>query len=67
MPDLGWECPTSCGDCCYAPGISACEPLKNGWCKHWSLIGCKLPREKRPQACNVYLCPEVAENTEGVS
>jgi hypothetical protein len=67
MPDviLFWHCPTACGECCFGPAIRACRPLKAGWCKHHSATGCRLPRQRRPHLCNTYLCPEVAENTEG--
>lgn len=65
-PDLGWQCPTSCGECCYQPGYAFARPYReDGFCRHWSDDGCKLPREKRPRVCLDYLCPEVARNTSG--
>ena len=58
-----WECPTSCGECCYNPKIKACRPLINGWCKHHAKKGCRLSRGKRPWQCRDYLCGEVIRNT----
>jgi hypothetical protein len=64
MPDLGWECPTGCGECCYHPGDFAKPYREDGFCKNWSDDGCTLPRWERPRVCLDYLCPEVAKNTK---
>lgn len=48
------ECPIKCGMCCYDADNPEYEdePV----CHYWSKDGCRLPRDERPDFCNVYLC-----------
>jgi len=61
MTDVGTPCPIMCGECCsYWRDV---DELKDAHpTEHWSTcpnetdLGCRLPREKRPQACNDHMC-----------
>lgn len=48
------ECPIKCGKCCYDDENPEYED--DPVCHYWSGKGCKLPREERPDFCNIYLC-----------
>ena len=47
------ECPIKCGRCCYDPD---CPDDDEEPCHFWSKRGCKLPRNERPDFCNIYMC-----------
>jgi hypothetical protein len=62
------KCQKACGECCnywievytktpsYFRGVK--DPSKHDDCPNLGPTGCKLPRERRPAACNRYLCFE---------
>lgn len=60
------ECPISCGECCdcwyEVEELAALAGVECGVytpgrdCPHLGFTGCRLPRERRPPDCLVYLC-----------
>ena len=52
-------CPIQCGDCCDLwRDLRAFSHFakRDGRCPNHGAMGCKLPRQKRPIECTVYLC-----------
>jgi hypothetical protein len=61
MKDTGMPCPIMCGECCsYWRDVEELvdENQKDFWqsCPNETDLGCKLPREERPEACNDHMC-----------
>lgn len=54
---IGTECTIKCGKYCYDPAIKH-EPPCLSWKKK---VGCLLPREQRPDVCNMFLCEKAMQ------